>query len=299
MIIKIRKKYFYYGAIILIIITIAFLFLYKSQKNEIYVDENGMMVVSSLKPLNYKTSHYESSENYTISKIIYNNLGKEVYGLLVEPIGNRIVPGIVLLPGAGVDKESELAFAKEISKEGYAVLTIDQRGVGETNGYVPSFEQDFNAYINGDIAIQHLMISDALAAADVLRKEKKLNPENIIMMGESLGGRIALISSAIDKKIKGIIAISTAGFHINGDNEQARFMKSLDPDNYIAEIYPRKIIMFHNSYDKNVNFESALATFQKAKEPKEFILINDTKCNHGFCDSMLPYIRSGLADIIG
>ena len=116
------------------------------------------------------------------------------------------------------------------------------------------------------------------------------------MMGESLGGRIALISAAIDKKIRGVIAISSAGFHFNGGNDkQSRFIKSIDPDNYMESIYPRKIVMMHNTYDKNVPFDSALITFGKAKELKEFILVNDTKCNHGFCGSMLPYINSSLA----
>lgn len=302
MIVKIRKKYLYYGPIILILITIiivAFLFLYKIQKNEIYVDEKGMLVLSNLKPVSYKTFPYESNENYTISTVIYKSLGKEIYGFLVEPLGSKVSAGIVLLPGAGVDKKSELALAKKIAVQGYAVITIDQRGVGETNGDIPSLEEDFNSYSKGNIAVQYLMILDVLAAADVLREEKNVNAENIILMGESLGGRIALISAAIDKKIKGAVVISAAGFHYgNGSDEKSKFIKSFDPDKYIAEIYPRKLVMIHNFYDKNVPFDSALITFEKAKEPKEFILVNDTKCNHGFCDSMFQDINSSLASMV-
>lgn len=295
---KIRKKYLYYILIVFIVAVTTFIFLYKNNKNEIYVDEKGMLVLSNLNPATYKTFPYKSNENYTISKVVYNSLGKDIYGFIAEPAGRKISAGVVLLPGAGVDKKSELELAKQIAAQGYSVITIDQRGIGETNGDVPSLEEDFNSYIKGDIAIQHLMILDALSAADILRKEKKEN-DKIIMMGESLGGRIALISAAIDKKINGVIAISSAGFHYgNGNDEKSKFIKSFDPDNYIAEIYPRKLVMIHNSYDKNVPFESALATFERAKEPKEFILINDTKCNHGFCDSMFQDINSSLASMI-
>jgi len=298
MIIKIRKKYMYLITLFLIILIATFLFLYKIQKN-VYVNERGMLVLPELKDLEYKTYPYESNENYTVSKVVYNNFGKEIYGLLVEPVGNKDMPGIVLLPGAGVGKDSELALAKQIAVQGYAVITIDQRGVGETDGDVPSLEEDFNSYSRGNIAVQHLMILDALSAADVLRKEKKINSENIIMMGESLGGRIALISAALDKKIKGVIAISSAGFHYNnGNDEYSRFIKSLDADNYISLISPRKIVIVHNTYDKNIPFDSALITFEKAKEPKEFILVNDTKCNHGFCDSMFHDINSSLASMV-
>ena len=303
MAVKIRKKYLYYGVIIFIAAIIAFLLLYKNQKNEVYVDREGMLALPDLKPVNYKTFAYESNENYTISEVVYNSFGKDIYGLIAEPAGRKITAGIVLLPGSGVDKKSELELAKKIALQGYAVITIDQRGVGETGGYVPSFEQDFDDYIKGNVAVQHLMILDALAAADVLRKEKKENGK-IILIGESLGGRIALISAAIDKRIKGVIAISAAGFHINTNNmaninkEQLNFMRSLDPDNYIGEISPRKIVMAHNTYDKNIPLDSALITFEKAKEPKEFILVNDTKCNHGFCDSMFYDINLSLAGII-
>lgn len=303
MIVKIRKKYLYFGAIIFIAAMIAFLLLYKNQKSEAYVDGNGMLAIAPLSPVDYKTTLYEANDNYKISKIVYNNFGKDIYGFLAEPVSRKITAGIVLLPGAGVDKKSELELAKRIALQGYAVITIDQRGVGETNGNVPPLEEDFNSYIKGSIAVQHLMILDALAAADVLREEKKENGK-VIMIGESLGGRVALISAAVDKRIKGVIAISAAGFHISADNkgdidkEQLNFMKSLDPDNYMAEISPRKIFMFHNTYDRNVPFDSALVTFEKAKEPKEFIVVNDTKCNHGFCDSMFHDINSSLAAMI-
>ena len=33
-----------------------------------------------------------------------------------------------------------------IAKEGYAVLTIDQRGVGETGGYYLSFQDDYSVF---------------------------------------------------------------------------------------------------------------------------------------------------------
>ncbi|MBI2523345.1 alpha/beta fold hydrolase [Candidatus Woesearchaeota archaeon] len=299
MIAKIRKKYLYYAAVILILLSTSSLFLYKSQKNDIYINEKGMLASSKLKLADYKTFPYESNENYNIKKVIYNSFGKDIYGFISEPKGAKIIAGVVLLPGAGVDKKSELAFAKQIAMQGYAVITIDQRGVGETDGGVPTLEEDFNSYSNGNIAVQHLMILDALYAADILRTEKRVSNNNIIMMGESLGGRIAMISAALDKRVKGVIAIISAGFHFNnGNDKKSRFIKSIDPDGYMAKIAPRKIVMVHNRYDKNVPFDSALLTLEKAKEPKEFILFNDTKCNHGFCDSMFNDINSSLASMI-
>ena len=59
-------------------------------------------------------------------------------------------------------------------------------------------------------------------------------------------------------------------------------------------ITPRKLVMMHNLYDKNVPLDSAINSFSKAQEPKQFILVNDTTCNHGYCDSMY----NGLVDAL-
>jgi len=173
MIVKIRKIYLYYILIIFIVAITTFIFLYKNHENDIYINENGIIILSNLNPVSYKIFPYESNENYTVSKVVYNNFGKEIYGFIAEPVGSKVSAGVVLLPGAGVDKKSELELAKQIAVQGYVVITIDQRGVGETDGDVPSLEEDFNSYIKGNIAVQHLMILDALSAADVLRKENQ------------------------------------------------------------------------------------------------------------------------------
>ncbi len=50
----------------------------------------------------------------------------------------------------------------------------------------------------------------------------------------------------------------------------------------------------HNFYDKIIPLSSALTTFEKAQEPKQFVLVNDTACNHGYCDSMYDGLVEGM-----
>ena len=54
-----------------------------------------------------------------------------------------------------------------------------------------------------------------------------------------------------------------------------------------AVIYADKIPISKNTMNdsKKLN-KSAVNSFSKAQEPKQFVLINDTACNHGYCDSM-------------
>jgi len=97
----------------------------------------------------------------------------------------------------------ELRLAKKIASFGYAVFTFDQRGVGETGGYYPNLEQDYKISLDGKEPIQHLSVYDALKAYDFLKRIKQVDKKNIVMAGESMGGRYAMIAAAQEKNVKG------------------------------------------------------------------------------------------------
>ena len=132
------------------------------------------------------------------------------------------------------------------------------------------------------------MVYDALRAYDLMRNAPFTDSDRVIIAGESLGGRIAVIATAIDRNIKGALIISSAGFDFKGgpDKDKNAFLQSIDSDHYIGLITPRKLVMLHNTNDKIVPLSSAIISYQKAQEPKQFVLVNDTTCNHGYCDSM-------------
>ncbi len=304
---KIKKAYFYIGAVV--IIALALLLYFKpfekeeekiKEKEEILwmVDKEGHLYYPlSRGNVKFNRQNYDETENLTISKIIYQSRNGNIYGLLVLPKNvTELLPGIVLLPGAGVSKESELNLAKNIAELGAFVLVIDQRGVGETNAPINSIKQDYIDFINAKEPSQHLMVYDALRGFDLLRSAPFIDPDRIIIMGESLGGRIAIIAAALDKNVHGVLVISSSGFDFaeTNDTKTNAFLKSIDSDNYIGLITPRKIVMMHNSNDNLIPVSSAAKTFEKAQQPKQFVLVNDTTCNHGYCDSMY----NGLVDAL-
>lgn len=301
---KIKKKNFYIGIIIAIILAAAALY-YKpilSQKNqdeklqnepdgvEWLVDKNGYLNY----PLDrgnvkFNRQDYEVDGSILIHKIIYQSRNGNIYGLLVLPATTEeLLPGIILLPGAGVSKESELELAKKIALLDAAVLVIDQRGVGETTGQINSIEQDYLDFLNAKEPSQHLMVYDALRAYDLLYSATFVDPGRIIIAGESLGGRIAIIAAAIDRNIKGVLVISSAGidFKMANDTRVNAFLNSINSDHYLRLIAPRRIVMMHSVNDTIIPLSSAAISFSKALEPKQFILVNDTSCNHGYCDAM-------------
>ncbi|MBI2659273.1 alpha/beta fold hydrolase [Candidatus Woesearchaeota archaeon] len=313
---KIRKNHLYFGIIAAAVLIAVFLY-YKNSKesqttennaikessNPWQVDANGYLSY----PLDrgdvlFNRQNYDETNNLTISKIIYQSRNGNIYGLLVLPkFAAELLPGVVLLPGAGVSKESELKLAKEIAELNAAVLVIDQRGTGETAGILPKIEDDYAAFLSGQEPYQHLMVYDALRAYDLLYSAPFVDPERIIIAGESLGGRIAVIAAAIDRNIKGVLVISSSGLDFGeaNDTKVNAFLQSIDSDHYIAQITPRKIVMMHNYNDAIIPLSSAISTYQKAQQPKHFVLVNDTSCNHGYCDSMHDGMIESLDYLVG
>ena len=314
---KIKQKHAYFGILIFIILAGAIAYyghfpkLKASSENnknesdriEWLVDKNGYLSYPSDRgDVKFNRQNYGVDANISIHKIIYQSRSGNIYGLMILPAtAAEPLPGVVLLPGAGVSKESELKLAKKIASLDAAVLVIDQRGVGETTGQINSIEQDYTDFLGAKEPTQHLMVYDALRAYDLLYSAPFVDPERIIIAGESLGGRIAVIAAAIDRNINGVLLISSAGFDFRdkGDLKKDAFIKSIDSDHYINLIAPRKLVMIHNLNDTIIPIASAINSFSKAQEPKQFILINETSCNHGYCDAMWDELAAALDYLVG
>ncbi|MBI3027198.1 alpha/beta hydrolase [Candidatus Woesearchaeota archaeon] len=308
-----KRTYVYFGIFItVLIIAGAIYFIQYPKKPQVKSDEKDEIIWLVDKegylfyPLNrgnisFNRENYAQTDNLTLSRIIYKSRNGNIYGFLVLPKqASDLMPGVVLLPGAGVSKESELALARKIAELGAAVLVIDQRGVGETDGKLPSLDEDYGNFVHAKEPVQHLLVYDALRGYDLLYSAPFVDSDRIIIAGESLGGRIAIIAAAIDRNIKGVLAISTAGFDFKGGPDEIKntFLKSIDPDHYFSLITPRKLVMMHNAYDNNIPLNSALRSYAKAQEPKQFVLVNDTTCNHGYCDSMYDGLVESLDYLI-
>ncbi|MFH1065109.1 MAG: alpha/beta hydrolase [Nanoarchaeota archaeon] len=286
-------KYLKYSLNVILVILIAFAFLYFATRNispaqEWAVDSNGLLQYPSErgKLENVKTSLLEDNGTYTIEKVSFKSGDATIYGLLYMPKDADNVPGIIMLPAARAGKEGQDYLAREFVKRGYAFFTFDQRGIGETGGFIPSMQDDFNSFVAGNEPVNHLFVYDALRAFDFLKTRKGINENNILIGGESMGARFAIMAGAVEKNIKGVFAISTSGYGKQDTSTiQGKFMASIDPDRYINKISPRKLVMFHSKSDNVIPFAQAQNTFSFASEPKEFIEM-PSECIHGQCEGM-------------
>ncbi len=236
--------------------------------------------------------------NDTIREVIFNSRNSKVSGLIRIPaLSNKAqVPGAVILPGATVNKEGEQALARALSQMGYASIVIDQRNLA-----IIDHDRDMQMFLDGQEPVQHLSAYDALLAADVIRNEPGVDPSKIAMIGISNGGRFAIIATALDPTIAGVVGISTSGYDVNSmvwniqDARAIRFLRSIDPDTYFADIYPRPVVFLHSQNDTTIPLILAQRTYNKAYEPKELIVINGSR--HGFDESMTVALQNELGII--
>ena len=114
-------------------------------------------------------------------------------------------PTIILLHMLGKDRSIWNTFASALSHKGYAVLSIDLRGHGEsikqsssTVSYQSFTENDFNK-----------MTLDVKAAKQFLIEQKNANPDRMAVIGASIGANIALnYAATLDPTIKTVILLS-------------------------------------------------------------------------------------------
>ena len=253
---------------------------------------------------------YAPENSDTLKLLSFESRGEKLQALLRIP-GNSISassassttsssPGLVLLPGAGVSKEAEQGLAAELSKMGYATLALDQRNLGSINT-----ERDLELFKAGLEPVEYSMVYDALKASDVLAAQPEIDPERLAILGESNGGRLAVLACALNPSLKGVIGISTAGYGTEeidpsladnpplADNPEAyRFYRSIDPDTYLAALPHAKFVQIHSFNDPVIPHDLALRTFTLAKEPKA--MYNVTEATHGYAASMRPYLEKEL-----
>ena len=240
------------------------------------------------------TNTNTTQNNNTLRSITFKSKDTSIQGLIRLPSSTEKVPGIVVLPGAGVTKEDQQGLAADLADMGYATITVDQRNLGGINP-----EADLELFEQGKEPVEHIMVYDALMAAAVLRDQKEVDSERIAMIGISNGGRFAIIAAALDPEIKGVIGISTSGYQTSSidksmvDENIYRFYRSIDPETYIASISPRKVIMFHATNDSIIPYDLAEETFELASEPKAMYTVNGT--THGYSSSTKEELEKELA----
>ena len=137
-----------------------------------------------------------SSDNYTVEAIEYNSLGRDVYASLCIPTNVTKPPVVVILPAETITKELDFPMAQYLSSMGYASITLDERGFGQTgDDFSGDWPTGFKEFVNGSTPIQYRQIYDAIRALDYVQSRNDLDGNDTAILGESIGGMWSIIAS--------------------------------------------------------------------------------------------------------
>ena len=95
------------------------------------------------------------------------------------------------------------AYGAELTKRGYAVLSIDAWCFGERQGRTESAV--FKELLWRGKVLWGMMVFDTLKAFDYLAAREDVRADSIVSMGISMGGTMALWSTALESRIKACI----------------------------------------------------------------------------------------------
>ena len=132
--------------------------------------------------------------------------GVKLAGTLTLPLAKAPVPALVLLTGSGPQDRDESVFghrpflvlADHLTRRGYAVLRMDDRGVGGSSG-------DLAEAALGDLA------GDALAAVRYLQKREEIDARRIGLAGHSEGALAATIAAVRSADVAFLVLMAAPG----------------------------------------------------------------------------------------
>lgn len=149
---------------------------------------------------------------YRSEDVEYDNADKSLhYGAtLTLPNGNGPFPAVVLITGSGPQNRNEelmghkpfLVLSDALTRNGIAVLRVDDRGVGKSTGI-------FNNATSADFA------KDVSTSVDYLLKRSEVDKKKIGLIGHSEGGMIAPIVATSRKDIAFVVLLAGPGIKID------------------------------------------------------------------------------------
>ena len=178
-------------------------------------------------------------------------------------------PAVVVVHGAGSRKENHADFARLATANGWAALTFDLPGHGESDGEMSG------AAVESVISMVHL-----LAAQD------GVDPRQVAARGSSLGGFLAICAASAATEIAGVIAICPASeSHLARGVRQGRFevrvadsvdleawLMAQDLGDAVERLEPRPLILMHAEGDTQIPSDHSAELYDRAGEPRKLVI---------------------------
>jgi uncharacterized protein len=176
---------------------------------------------------------------------------------------------VVIVHGAGSRKENHADFARLATAAGWAALTFDLPGHGDS-----------------EPPMSGAAVEDVIAMARLLASQEGVDPGRIAVRGSSLGGFLAIHAAAASEEIAGAIAICPASQkHLASGLRGGRFemrvgdpvameawLLALDIGDATELIAPRPLVLMHAEGDTQIPSDHSEGLYERAGEPRKLII---------------------------
>ena len=164
-----------------------------------------------------------STEKVNVYEVNLQNFrhGARLYGILSVPKAEGKYPALLRVPGAGVrgyngdvGNAEKGVITLEIGIHGIPV-TLDASvynnlGQGALNGY-----QNFNLDDKDRYYYKRVYLG-CVRAVDFIYSMPEFDGENVVVMGGSQGGALAIVTAALDSRVKGLVSFYPAISDVTG-----------------------------------------------------------------------------------
>ena len=167
----------------------------------------------------------------TTTDIQFENADATLSGIIAIPDGKGPFSSVVFVHGSGPEK-SNYFYASFFAKKGIICITFDKRSYGKSTGkFYPGSNTSFENL--------QLKASDIATAVKILKKNPKVDKNNIGLFGFSQAGWIAPISASIDSDISFMVLISGP---VVTTGEENRYSEVTGDSSYCLNNYTKKDI---------------------------------------------------------
>ncbi len=178
-------------------------------------------------------------------------------------------PGMVILHGAGSAKENHADFGRVCAANGWAAVTYDQRGHGESEDLMAP-----------------AALADVSRMASMLAAVEGVDGHCICVRGSSMGGYLAIHAAATASVIAGAIAICPASeeglrqglregrFEMRADlGALDAWLGEHDLQQAVGEIAPKPLMLMHARGDEKVPYTRSEDLYALSGDPRRILVV--------------------------
>jgi hypothetical protein len=163
------------------------------------------MAEAAAKPIEFRAPPYGRPDAFREEDVVVGKDPWALPGTISMPVGAGPFPGIVLVHGSGPHDRDETVGAVKpfrdlawgLASQGIAVLRYEKRSKthGAKIGSAP-------------ITVKDEIVDDAVAAVELLRATKGVDPGRVFVLGHSQGGGLAPRIAVADGHVAGVVVLA-------------------------------------------------------------------------------------------